>query len=183
MTKMHLRYSYQAAPPGHAQTVMRSLGIAWTDSTPQTMGDQWWFWNCTNVPEPLPPYLTKLDANPTDWGVNGGDADLANEAIPSVYWDQDKDFIGPLPYGNILSNGKLYPELCQDCTRYEIDWLQATVLNAPLILQGLKVLADRGDGIANALMQKLRTTHKELVAEGSYDYWAEQKEHGQEGEK
>jgi hypothetical protein len=28
------------------------------------MGDQWWFWNCENVPDPLPEWLTPLNVDP-----------------------------------------------------------------------------------------------------------------------
>jgi len=48
----------------HPQKQMRSLGITFQHSTPQSLGDQWWFWCCKNIPEPLPPYLSILDADP-----------------------------------------------------------------------------------------------------------------------
>jgi hypothetical protein len=56
---------------------METLGIGYERATPQTCGDQIWFWNCTNVPEVLPEYLSELDADPADWpappkgGLNG----------------------------------------------------------------------------------------------------------------
>lgn len=69
---MNLRYDYLAAHfecniNKHAQKVMKSLGIEYGGATPQSMGDQWWFWNCTNVPTPLPPYLTELDFTEQEW--------------------------------------------------------------------------------------------------------------------
>lgn len=62
---MHLRYDYTAAAfeckeNRHAQLVMKELGITYQLSTPQSMGDQFWFWNCENIPEKLPVYLTEL---------------------------------------------------------------------------------------------------------------------------
>lgn len=48
------------------QIVMKDLGITYQCSTPQSMGDQWWFWNCSNLPEKLPSYLTLLDINPME---------------------------------------------------------------------------------------------------------------------
>lgn len=68
---MHLRYNYMTAcidcnDNRHAQTVMKELGIAYSHSTPQSMGDQFWFWNCDSVPDPLPEYLTVLDVDPMD---------------------------------------------------------------------------------------------------------------------
>lgn len=46
---------------------MDELGIGYERATSQTCGDQIWFWNCTNVPEVLPEYLSELDAKPSDW--------------------------------------------------------------------------------------------------------------------
>jgi len=50
----------------HPQKAMKELGITYQHATPQSMGDQWWFWNCENLPEQLPPFLTKLDADPME---------------------------------------------------------------------------------------------------------------------
>jgi len=48
----------------HPQKAMRELGITYTNATPQSMGDQWWFWNCENLPEALPPFLTEIKSDP-----------------------------------------------------------------------------------------------------------------------
>ena len=80
---MHLRYSYMVADidckeDRHAQAVMRELGITYQHSTPQSMGDQWWFWNCENVPDPLPEYLTELTLDPMEqvgWGLSQENAE------------------------------------------------------------------------------------------------------------
>lgn len=48
----------------HPQEAMRELGITYQVATPQSMGDQWWFWNCQNLPEKLPPFLTDLGLDP-----------------------------------------------------------------------------------------------------------------------
>lgn len=50
----------------HPQVVMKELGITYQHATPQSMGDQWWFWNCENLPEKLPSYLTPLDIDPME---------------------------------------------------------------------------------------------------------------------
>lgn len=67
---MHLRYYYPEAlefrVKEHAEIVMKEMGITYQYSTPQSMGEQWWFWNCQNVPEPLPSYITPLDLDPMD---------------------------------------------------------------------------------------------------------------------
>ncbi len=80
---MHLKYDYMTAQieheeNRHAQEVMCELGITYQHSTPQSMGDQFWFWNCKNIPKKLPEYLIKLDANPMDcigFGLSQEDAE------------------------------------------------------------------------------------------------------------
>jgi len=66
----HLRFEYYSAwdagEKRHAQEVMKELGITYQHSTPQSLGDQWWFWNCEGIPEKLPPYITELNVNPFD---------------------------------------------------------------------------------------------------------------------
>lgn len=76
----------------HAQYYMKQLGITYEKCDPQSVGDQWWFAGCKNVPTPLPPHLSLLEdsiaekwfgpqyvANPTptdterlDWLINNG---------------------------------------------------------------------------------------------------------------
>ena len=69
----HLRFSYETAQLDcgemrHAQAVMRELGITYQTSTPQSMSDSFWFWNCENVPEILPKYITELEiSDPLEW--------------------------------------------------------------------------------------------------------------------
>ncbi len=68
---MHLLYSLITADllhveHRHAQDVMKDLGITYQHATPQTMGDQWWFWNCENLPCNLPRYLTELNLKPME---------------------------------------------------------------------------------------------------------------------
>jgi len=55
----------------HAQTVMKELGITYQKSTPQSLFDQWWFWNCENIPDKLPEYLTEINLNPMECIGNG----------------------------------------------------------------------------------------------------------------
>lgn len=45
----------------HAQTYMRNLGIDYEVAVPQSIGDQWWFFDCKNVPSDLPDELSILD--------------------------------------------------------------------------------------------------------------------------
>lgn len=78
---MHLRYkmtdAYYCGEQRHPQVVMKELGITYQHATPQSMGDQWWFWNCENVPEVLPQYLTDLGMDPHEaigYGLSKDDA-------------------------------------------------------------------------------------------------------------
>lgn len=61
----------------HPQEVMRGLGITYQHSTPQSIADCWWFWNCENIPEILPEYLSIMDNDPVEcigWGLSEEDA-------------------------------------------------------------------------------------------------------------
>jgi hypothetical protein len=56
---------------------MQSLGITWQHVTPQPMADSVWFWNCRNVPEDLPKYITHTKLDPMKcigWGLSEEDA-------------------------------------------------------------------------------------------------------------
>lgn len=76
----HLRYLMDNCPSGHPQVVMKSLGITYQHATPQSIGDQWWFWNCENIPDPLPEYLSELGIEPHEAIGYGLSAEMA-EAI------------------------------------------------------------------------------------------------------
>lgn len=67
----HLRYdlmtaTLQCKETRHAEIVMKDLGIIYQQATPQSIADQWWFWNCRNLPKHLPEYLTILKVNPME---------------------------------------------------------------------------------------------------------------------
>ena len=64
---LNYRDANEAGVHGHAQNIMRELGITYTHSTPQSLADQYWFWNCENVPTKLPSYLKQLEADPSKW--------------------------------------------------------------------------------------------------------------------
>lgn len=66
----------------HAQKAMLELGIKYSHSTPQSMGDSWWFWNCSNTPEKLPGFLSILRLDPMEQIGLGLSADQA-KAIKS----------------------------------------------------------------------------------------------------
>ena len=78
----HLIYDYTEAIYNgdcrHAQEVLEELGVTYQHSTPQSLGDQWWFWNCENLPEELPSAITQLKSNPMDFigfGLSQEDAE------------------------------------------------------------------------------------------------------------
>lgn len=63
---MNLRYCMAIADidlesSRNAKLVMSELGIKYESYTPEAMVDKWLFWNCTNIPKELPPYLTIFD--------------------------------------------------------------------------------------------------------------------------
>lgn len=62
----------------HPQKALSELGITYQHATPQSMGGQWWFWNCENLPDTLPPFLTEMDNDPMDYigfGLSKSDAE------------------------------------------------------------------------------------------------------------
>lgn len=66
----HLRYDCMGAGYAgemrHPQTVIRELGITYERAIPQSMGDQWWLFNCEHGD--LPTYISEIKAD--GWLVN-----------------------------------------------------------------------------------------------------------------
>lgn len=79
----HLRFSCLSST-GHPQQVMKELGITYQYATPQSLGDQWWFWNCENVPEMLPKGITELNIDPMEQIGKGLSIEEA-ESITNFY--------------------------------------------------------------------------------------------------
>lgn len=50
----------------HAQKVMGDLGITYDHAVPQSISDCWWFFNCKNVPDPTPSFLSPIKRKPTE---------------------------------------------------------------------------------------------------------------------
>lgn len=79
---MHIRFDLWGSPQGqHAQDVMRQIGITYQYAVPQSIADQWWFWNCENVPEPLPKYMTVLNVKPHEAIGYGLTKEMADEIV------------------------------------------------------------------------------------------------------
>lgn len=87
----HLRFCYMTTHrlgiSGHAQKIMKELGISYTHSTPQSIPEQFWFWNCQNIPEELPPFLTDLGLTPEEC-VGYGLSKKEAEEIKRIYWQE-----------------------------------------------------------------------------------------------
>ena len=80
--KFDLRTAYDSGATKHPQHEISALGIIYQRSTPQSMGNCWWFWNCENVPEVLPGYLEVLDINPMDaigFGLSQKEAEMIRD--------------------------------------------------------------------------------------------------------
>lgn len=80
-----LRYSYMEAhdckEDRHAQEVMRELGIIYQYAVPQSLGDQWHFWNCKNAPSPLPAFLTEIGVDPHEMIGYGLSKEMADSIV------------------------------------------------------------------------------------------------------
>ena len=55
-----MQSAFDAGAVAHPQAVMAELGISYREGIPQSIASQWWFIGCTNVPEPLPSFLSAL---------------------------------------------------------------------------------------------------------------------------
>lgn len=63
---INLRYDYMGAwfdakESRHAEEMMRELGITYKYAIPQSLGDQWWFWDCSGNIENLPSYISHME--------------------------------------------------------------------------------------------------------------------------
>lgn len=75
MKYRHLRFwmqtAYESGFTDHSQRVMKSLGIVYQDAIPQTIGDQWWFLNCENIPSLMPDFLVEFNDEPSKFIGHG----------------------------------------------------------------------------------------------------------------
>lgn len=63
----------------HPQEVMKELGITYQYATPVSVASAWWFWNCENIPENLPEFLTNFDVDPMKYVGYGLSEERAKE--------------------------------------------------------------------------------------------------------
>jgi hypothetical protein len=80
--KQNLRYCMLSTESNeHPCNVMKSLGITYSHATPQSLGDQWWFWNCENAPSELPEFLSPITFSPKGAsGISDEEADAIIKA-------------------------------------------------------------------------------------------------------
>ncbi len=48
----------------HAQEYMKQFNITYQKAVPQSIADCWHFWNCENLPDPLPEALSMSEHDP-----------------------------------------------------------------------------------------------------------------------
>lgn len=62
--KINLKYdmigAFKKGISIHPQSQMKALGINYSMAIPQSIADQWWFYDCENIPNPLPSFLSIL---------------------------------------------------------------------------------------------------------------------------
>lgn len=80
--RLHMDGDSFFAENSHPQNIMKKYGITYSHATPQSMGHQWWFWNCENIPDNLPDFFSDLNIDPMDcigFGLNREDAERIND--------------------------------------------------------------------------------------------------------
>lgn len=85
--KFDLRTANDCGAKDHPQKVMKDLGITYQHSTPQSISDEWWFWNCENLPKELPKYLKVFTVDPMKcigWGLSEREAKEITEYDPTM---------------------------------------------------------------------------------------------------
>lgn len=85
---------------GHPVSAVLAHGISYQHATPQSIGDQWWFWNCEHVPDQLPKYLSVADLHPMaciGYGLSEEQAHQIRDYIPSKDTTPTDDDYGWFP--------------------------------------------------------------------------------------
>ncbi len=60
----HLKLGMYEWSGRHPETTMKELGITYQRAVPQSLFDCWIFWNCRDIPEKLPKFLSEFKADP-----------------------------------------------------------------------------------------------------------------------
>jgi hypothetical protein len=70
----HLRLDIYKGLGVHPQFFMQELGITYQYAVPQSISSEWWFFNCENVPNPLPERFKVLNCEDpyklVGWGLD-----------------------------------------------------------------------------------------------------------------
>jgi len=100
---------------GHPQKVMKGMGISYQYSHCQPVFDQWWFWNCENIPSLLPSFVTELEHNPMTfigWGLSKDTAenirDYQKVIEEVIVTDSHHDSESPVPHSHYPSDTSTY---------------------------------------------------------------------------
>lgn len=114
--KKHLRFNTRKALESgvvqHPIKVLHDLGITYLHITKQSVYEEFWFWNCENVPETLPSYLELAGWNPMDligYGLSKSEAERIRDY-------NKEEFTGVL-----TRDGK------RICVGHKVDTVQGTV--------------------------------------------------------
>ena len=100
----------------HPKETMKRLGITYQHATPQSIADQWWFWNCQNIPDPLPQHFSILLANPLEY-INFG---LSTEKALDIFNFEKMQRPSPKDYiPTDFIRGKYEDDLQDYCTYLE----------------------------------------------------------------
>ena len=85
---MHLKYdmidALHLGEKRHAQVFMKDSGITYTHSVPQSMLDCFWFFNCENIPNIIPLFLSELLIDPKSAIGYGLSPCMAEEIISYI---------------------------------------------------------------------------------------------------
>ena len=65
----------------HPIAEMKMAGITYQYAVPQSMLDTWYFFNCQNVPNPLPEFLMVLDVSPMALIGSGLSKEMAMDIV------------------------------------------------------------------------------------------------------
>lgn len=74
---LSMQGAYESGMLGHPQNILKAIGIKAMKHVPQTMGDCWDFWNCKDIPEKLPEYISVrpfLSPIEVRWGLSEKEA-------------------------------------------------------------------------------------------------------------
>jgi hypothetical protein len=76
--RIKLNYLAYAGDMRSAGQIVRDLGLTYSLWVPQTLYDQIWLFNCDNLPDPFPPFISEITESPRSligYGLSAQDAE------------------------------------------------------------------------------------------------------------